>query len=187
MKVHETEWSRHFKALFQARLGDMQEMLLEEFFYDGTHLKVEIGVIQDSIIGRNSPYLFQVALEHNGRPLISVHLEDFEELERNRGLVEFLETVDGTRMPLGQAYKFNKIEVAPGLETNEIKAVAQALTLLIHDLGELIFGEEVEMARQPLALQETWKHVYGPDSGKVVDFNGIKYIRFDDARGWHSF
>lgn len=184
-KSHHEQWLHMMRQHLQESLFDMKPYLESIYAYDSTGLVAEITVLEESKRGRQMPCKHSLTIKRGEFGLLALELENVQEEEQDQGLIHFLGTVDGVFWPIGTVMKLIRIDLTSGREDSEVAALTHSATLLLQSLAELIICEEQEMIRQPTVLQETWKSMYGFRDEKLVEYDGIRYFRFDAATSWH--
>lgn len=185
-KSHQEQWLHMIQRHLQESLIGMKPYLESIYAYDSTGLVAEVTVLEEPKLGGHMPCKHLLAIKRGEFRLLALELENVQEEEQNQGLIHFLGTVDGVFWPIGTVMKLNRIDLTSRREDSEVAALTQSATLLLQSLAELLICEEKEMIRQPTVLQETWRSVYGFRDEKLVEYDGIRYFRFDAVTSWHD-
>lgn len=167
------------EQLLNARLHDLRELLVDQYSYDVSLHHVKLTDLAASKVGRYSPSKSKLTLSKESTRLIELDLVDLYD-DNQHPFIDFLSYRDEIMWPIGSVLRLDRLEIASDLQDFEVAALSHLTTLFLMVLAECVVVEEAEMLRQSTVLQEKWKEMYGFWSEKEIEYQGIRYWRFDD-------
>lgn len=161
------------------RLHHLQDLLVNKYAYDASHHQIKFIELEASKAGRFSPSKSKLTISKESTCLVELVLVDLYD-DNQHPFIDFLSYRDEIRWPIGSVLKLDRLEIASDLQDFEVAALSHLTTLFLMALAECVVVEEAEMLRQSKVLQETWKEMYGFRSEKEIEYQGVRYWRFDD-------
>lgn len=172
-----SEWTDYMPRSLQRMIDDSHESFLTHFNYNISLLTLELQVLEDSKVGRYSPSKFRVTLTHGHAKKVEMELIDLFD-DNQSSFIDFLAYRDGFMWPLGSVLKLEKLQIAEDTQ-DEATALTHLAVSLAMSLDYCVVVEEQKMLRQSEAVQEIWKDSYGFRSEKEIEYQGVRYWRFD--------
>ena len=177
-------WTQYRQDFLHNRLEEVHEEYLTNESFDTTELTVEVRSLEASV-WRAGDYRQEIEIKRGDIVLVLLDLLDLDEKESDRDFLTFLSMIGECCLPIGKALKMERLEVEKNLSDKELVALTGLLSFLLMSFAELVVAEEALLnAQHPLFL-ETWKRAYMFYPEKLIEFNGVRYIRSDSPASNH--
>lgn len=180
MTLHnDSDFMIYMHQRLQKELDDLRETFLERFGYNTSLLTLELLVLEASKVGRYSPSKFRMTLTNGHANRVEIELVDLYD-DHQHSFIDFLAYRDGNMWPIGSVLKVESYHTAKDLQDFEVIAITNLTVSLVMFFAECVVVEEQQMLRQSAAVQQIWKDRYGFWSEKEIEYQGVRYWRFDD-------